>query len=96
MISEQNLAQRYLGARFGLATNTPNGVYAIPCETSKGKAFFKLELKDGHWSGEKNFHLFWDEALTISWYNKPRPWFLKESEFAKAFRKLEKVNKGWG
>lgn len=88
MLSEFNQIKRFLGAKFGYGENIPDGIYAIPTETSKGPAFMKMEFKNNNAIGEDNFTLFWDEALTVSWYSK-KPIFLKESAFSKAFRKLE-------
>ena len=87
MLSEMNLAKRYLGARFGYGEPIPDGIYAIPCKTSKGNAFMKMEIKNDKPAGDKNFWLFWDEELTISWYNTENP-KCSESPFSKAFRKL--------
>ena len=99
MIGEADEVQKYFAMRFGIGIGNriPNGMYAIPTVTSKGNAFMRIYIvgskpfnKDG-----KNFHLYWDEALTISWYTEKRPWFLRESRFAKYFRKcLIELNKG--
>ena len=89
MLSEFNQVKRFLGAKFGCGENIPDGIYAIPNETSKGSAFMKMEFKNNNAVGKDNFTLFWDEQLTISWYTSKKPKFLKESNFSKAFRKLE-------
>jgi len=93
MISEYNQVKRYLGIRFGYGNPIPDGTYAVPTQTSKGNAFMKMEFKDEKTVGEKNFHLYWDEKLTIDWYSNPKPLFLTESKFAKLFRKIDKVTK---
>lgn len=89
MLSEFNQVKRFLGAKFGYGENIPDGIYAIPTETSKGDAFMKMEFKNNNSIGKDNFTLFWDEELTKSWYTEPKPYILKESKFSKAFRKLE-------
>jgi hypothetical protein len=66
MITEVNLAQRYLIDKFGGANNVPSGTYAIPVETSKGNGFMKVIITED--KGMSGFHLFKDEALTDSWY----------------------------
>lgn len=86
MISEVNEVKRYLRFRFG--DNIPDGTYAVPTNTSKGKAFMKVVVKN---QGLSNFYLLWDEDLTIDWYTKPRPFFLRESKFVKAYRNLVKL-----
>ena len=89
MIAEMNQAKRFLGAKFGYGETLQDGIFAIPTTTSKGDAFMKMEIVNGNPGGKDNFMLFWDEALTISWYNSEKPTDVKESEFSKAFRKLE-------
>jgi hypothetical protein len=91
MIGEMNQVKRYLGARFGYGEPIKDGIYAIPTDTSKGEAFMKMEIANGSPSGEKNFHLFWDEDLTISWYDNPKPEGLTESEYSKSFRVLDNI-----
>lgn len=69
MITEFNEVKKYLLGRFGEPEKVPNGIYAIPTETSKGNAYMKYE----HPKGNENFMLFWDEELKISWYDNPKP-----------------------
>lgn len=69
MIREFDEVKKYLLGKYGEPENVPNGVYAIPTETSKGKAFMKYEYP----KGDENFMLFWDEELKISWYDNPKP-----------------------
>lgn len=89
MLAEMNQAKRFLGVKFGYGEIIQDGTFAIPTTTSKGDAFMKLEMKDGKQAGQGNFSLFWDEKLTISWYDKPRPKALRESKFAGLFRQIE-------
>lgn len=91
MLSDYLQAKRFLGAKFGYGEILPDGVYAVPCDSSKGKAFFRLEIRNNNVEGAKNFHMFWDESLTISWYDKPKPFFRKESKWATQFRILERM-----
>ena len=91
MLQEVKEVKKFLGAKFGYGEFIPDGVYAIPTNTRKGKAFMKYESKNGSQSGEDNFHLYWDEKLTMSWFDCKKPLFLKESKFSKAFRKLQRV-----
>ena len=66
MIQEVEEAKKYLAKKFkGLA---PSGTYAIPTQTSKGKAFMSVTVDDRHYLS--GFDLFWDEQLTKSWYDK--------------------------
>jgi len=90
MISEQLLVKRYLGARFGYAEVIPTGIYAIPCDTSKGEAFMKFTCNEHGGGSEGNFSLFWDEDLTISWHNEQRMVEANESGFSFHFRQLMK------
>ena len=90
-MAEMNQVKRYFGARFGYGEPLQDGVYAVPTQTSKGKAFMRMEVVGGEPSGNENFILFWDEELTVSWYKSPKPESFTESEFAKAFRKLDGV-----
>lgn len=90
MMSEMKQVKRFFGAKFGYGEPLQDGVFAIPTDTSKGKAFMKMEIINGEPYGKDNFKLFWDEALTISWYDKPKPAEFKESKFSKAFRQMEK------
>ncbi len=89
-MAEMKQVKRYLGAKFGYGEPIPDGVYAVPTETSKGSAFMRMEMKNSDPVGSKNFHLYWDEELAISWYDNEKPKDLKESDFAKAFRRIEK------
>jgi hypothetical protein len=91
MIAEANQAQRFLGAKFGTdPCRIKEGTYAVPCDTSKGKAFMRLLVDEN--KSMRGFDLFWDESLTVSWYNQSKPGDLpKESKFATIFRKLEAV-----
>jgi hypothetical protein len=91
MLSEFLQAKRFLGAKFGYGEPIRDGVYAVPTMTSKGKAFFRLEMQNQSPTGTENFRLFWDEKLTISWYEKPKPYFKKESKWSSAFRELESL-----
>lgn len=89
-MSEFNQAKRFMGIKFGYGEPCQDGVYAIPTETSKGKAFMRLEIKDNNPAGNDNFKLYWDEKLTKSWYDKPKPKVFTESKFSKLFRQIEK------
>lgn len=66
MLSEVNKAKDFLIKKFGSVEKVEAGTYAIPTETSKGKAFTKVVIAPD--MGMSDFHLFKDEALTISWY----------------------------
>ena len=43
MLREFNEVKRFLGTKFGMAENVPDGIYAIPTKTSKGNAFMRYE-----------------------------------------------------
>lgn len=90
MMSEMNQVKRFFGAKFGYGEPLQDGVFAVPTETSKGKAFMRMEVSKGEPAGKDNFKLFWDEELTVSWYDEPKPSELKESKFSKAFRQIER------
>lgn len=92
MFSEILLAKKYFGAKFGHGENIKDGIYAIPIQTSKGPAFMKMEVLNGNPSGKDNFSLFWDESLTVSWYNENKPTKIEKSDFSKLFRKLIKAD----
>lgn len=66
MLSEVKEAQEYIKTHHKGA-----GTYAVPTETSKGKAFMKVVLSLS--GGLSCFYLFWDPELTISWYDNPKP-----------------------
>jgi hypothetical protein len=67
MLTEVIEAQTYLKKKFN-GNDVPAGTYAIPTETSKGKAFMKVTVNpEGYLGG---FDLFWDEEFTQSWYEK--------------------------
>ena len=90
MMLEMKLAKRFFGAKFGYGEPLVDGIYAIPIYTARGDAFMKMEIVFGTPSGTQNFLLFWDEDLTINWYNDPKPEKpLSESEYSKMFRLLE-------
>lgn len=89
MVKEFNEVKRYLGARFGIGNRVPDGIYAVPTNTSKGRAFMRFECRDEKPFGDNNFKLYWDEGLKISWYDAKKPLFRKESKFARAYRKLK-------
>ena len=91
MLREFNEVKRFLGTKFGMDENVPDGVYAIPTKTSKGNAFMRFESKNNTAFGSDNFKLYWDENLTISWYDSKKPFFRKESKFSKQYRKLQAV-----
>lgn len=91
MLAEFNEVKRFLGTKFGMGENVPDGIYAIPTKTSKGNAFMRFESKNNTAFGNDNFKLYWDEKLTISWYDLKKPFFLKESIFSKVYRKLQAV-----
>ena len=91
MLQDFYEVKRFLGAKFGMGENVPDGVYAIPTKTSKGNAFMRYESKNNSAFGNNNFKLYWDENLTISWYDSKKPFFRKESKFSKAYRKLQAV-----
>jgi hypothetical protein len=89
MVFQMAQARRFLGAKFGYGETIPDGIYAVPIETTKGEAFMKAEVINNEYAGKGNFKLFWDEVLSVSWHDAPKPPELVESEFAKAFRNLE-------
>lgn len=92
MMNEMLIAKRFLGIKFGYGERIRDGIYAIPIDTSKGKAFIKLEMKNGNAEGNDNFSLFWDEELSNSWYyTKTPPTDFKESEFSRLFREIEAI-----
>jgi len=66
MLAEINEARVFLIKKFGSVENVKAGVYAIPTETSKGKAFMKVEILPN--MGMKGFDLFKDKSLTKSWH----------------------------
>lgn len=66
MLQEVNEAKEYLKKKFGGLGNVKPGTYAIPTDTSKGKAFMKVVISDR--MGMSGFELFKDKKLTISWY----------------------------
>lgn len=66
MLAEVNEVKAFLIEKFGSLEKVKTGVYAIPTETSKGKAFMRVEITPE--MGMKDFHLFKDEVLTESWY----------------------------
>jgi hypothetical protein len=66
MLKEVNEAKDFLIKKFGSVEKVKAGTYAIPTETSKGKAFMKVVItEDG---GMRDFNLFKDEELKITWY----------------------------
>ncbi len=91
MMAEMKLSKRFFGVKFGYGELLQDGVFAIPTTTSKGDAFMKMEIVEGLPSGSQNFLLFWDEELTISWYDTPKPLNLKESIFSQTFRNIIKT-----
>lgn len=66
MLAEINKAKEFLIEKFGSIEEVKAGTYAIPTETSRGKAFMKVVI--GSDMSISDFHLFKDEELTISWY----------------------------
>lgn len=92
MLSEVKLVKRYLGARFGYGEPLPPGTYAVPCWTSKGPAFMKVEVNSAGDLG--GFALFWDEELKHDWHTQARPRAMQESVFARCFRDLEEARQG--
>lgn len=69
MTTEINIAKKWFANKFENLESVPNGVYAIPMETSKGSPFMRIEIKDACIDGKYNFLLFQDEQLTVSWFN---------------------------
>jgi hypothetical protein len=68
MTRELDIAKDYFKSNFdGIAKP---GIYPVPITTSKGDAFIKVVLSDTY--KLSGFDLFWDEALTISWYDNPK------------------------
>jgi hypothetical protein len=65
MLKAVNEAKDFLIGKFGSVENVKAGVYAVPTETSKGKAFMRVEITPD--MGMKDFSLFKDEAFTKSW-----------------------------
>lgn len=68
MIREVEIARAYFKKNF--KNGVPSGTYAIPIETSKGDAFMKVVVNE--WGKMESFELYWDEALSQSWY-KDKP-----------------------
>jgi|GEM_PF-4543534 len=66
MMNEFNTAREFLIKKFGKAELIKPGTYPVPCNTSRGKAFMKVIASNAGYLSD--FHLFKDEALTISWY----------------------------
>ena len=66
MLAEVNKAKDFLINKFGSADKVKAGTYSVPTTTSKGDAFMKVVVDDN--GSLSDFHLFWDEELTISWY----------------------------
>ncbi len=90
MLSEVAQVKRFFGIKFGMGEKIADGIYAVPTDTSRGHAFMKMEIINGKFGGNDNFHLWWDEKLTINWYlTEERPADLKESRFAILFRQIE-------
>jgi hypothetical protein len=67
MLAEVNEAKAFLIKKFGSVEKVKPGTYAVPTDTSKGKAFMKVTITPD--MGMKDFHLFKDEALTVTWYD---------------------------
>ena len=90
MLAEIRLAKRFLGAMFGYGEPLLDGTYAIPTTMYNTPAFMSLKVNNGVMGGIK---FYWDEKLTMDCHKTPKPNDTpKESNFAKAFRKLEKAN----
>ncbi len=66
MLREVNEAKLFLDKKFNGLENVKSGVYAIPTETSKGKAFMRVEVTSE--MKLKHFDLWKNEELTESWY----------------------------
>jgi len=67
MLAELEEAKKFLIKKFGSVEKVEPGTYAIPTQTSKGDAFMKVIITPD--MGMKDFHLFKDEKLTVSWYD---------------------------
>lgn len=92
MIAEVKLVKRFLGAKFGYGEELQTGVYAVPAWAGNRKAFMRIEISHGNFSGEHNFKLYWDEDLKLPYkMEKKKPRVKRDSKFAKAFRKLEEA-----
>lgn len=93
MIQEQLLTKKYLGARFGYGERVPDGIYAVPCDSSRGNAFMKIVIFENEIDKtENNFSLYWDEQLTKTWYGKNKEEEeMQESNFSLKFRELMDV-----
>lgn len=65
MIQEVNEAKRFFKKKFGDKI-VPNGEYAIPTETLRGKAFMRVVITNNN--NLSDFGLWWDRKLTLSWY----------------------------
>jgi hypothetical protein len=67
MLAEVNTAKAFLIKKFGSVEQVESGTYAVPYETSKGKAFMKVIIsEDMRMSG---FDLFKDEEMKVSWHD---------------------------
>lgn len=67
MFSEANAAQKFFKEKFGENPVEP-GAYPVPYSTARGEAFMKIVVDEQQ--NMSDFHLFWDEGFTISWYTK--------------------------
>lgn len=72
MTSEINDTKKYFDDKFGIGNRVPAGEYAVPYESSRGKAFMRVRISDDVEQKISGIYLFWDEALTIDWYYKEK------------------------
>lgn len=67
MLAELNQAKTFLVNKFGDVNAVPPGTYAIPTDSSKGKAFMKVVIAED--MGMSDFTLWLDDKLTQNWYD---------------------------
>jgi hypothetical protein len=92
MLAELNEAKKYLVEKFGDADLVPPGTYAIPTETSKGKAFMRVTIAEDKGMGD--FSLWMDEAFTVKWYDfKKKYFFLTEEFYNQSYLSIDVLNK---
>lgn len=65
MLAELNEVKKHLVEKFGDVDSVPPGTYAIPTETSKGKAFMRVTIAED--MGMSDFSLWMDDSFTKDW-----------------------------
>jgi len=72
MLAELNEAKNFLIDKFGSVEKVEPGTYAIPTETSKGKAFMRVLINQN--MGISGFNLFLDDKFEKEWKNSKINW----------------------